>query len=62
VSPFTNRIPMSKPKWTYGTKKKLKPKIKLVLDMIALQCRHGLSGDRLIRTFIERLLQPLATR
>lgn len=53
---------MSKPKWTYGTEKKFKPRIKLVLDMIALQCRRGLSGDRLIRAFMERRLQPLATR
>jgi hypothetical protein len=37
----------------YGAEKKFKPKIKLVLDVIALQGRRGLSGERLILSFME---------
>lgn len=56
---FTGQIPVNKPEWPYGTEK-FKPKIKLVLDVVAWQHKRGLSGERQIRTFMDHRFQPLA--
>jgi|UPI00022140DD hypothetical protein len=60
--PFTSQIPVVKPEWNYSVEKKFKPKIKYMLDAIAKQHGQGLSGERLIHTFMRRHLQPLAAR
>ena len=60
VPPFTCEIPIAKPKWNYGMEKKSKPKIDNMLEDITKQMRQGLSNDRLIHTFMERCIQPLA--
>jgi hypothetical protein len=34
-APFTGRVPVNKPEWSYDTEKKFKPKIKMVLDEVS---------------------------
>jgi hypothetical protein len=57
---FTGRILVAKPEWTYNVEKRLKLKIDYMLDAITKQRGWGLSGERVIRTFMQRCLQPLA--
>jgi hypothetical protein len=60
VPPFTCEILIAKPKWNYGMEKKFKPKIDYMLEDITKQMWQGLSNERLIHTFMERCIQPLA--
>lgn len=59
VPTFTSLVLATKSEWDYGAEKKFTPKISFILDAVAKQHRRGLLGKRLIRTFMQRQLQPL---
>jgi hypothetical protein len=59
VPVFTGLVPAGKPEWDYDSEERFKPKIAYILDVVAKQRNRGLLGERLIRTFMQRQLQPL---
>jgi hypothetical protein len=59
---FTGFVPVAKREWDYDAEKKFKLKISYILDDVTKQRKRGLLGKRLICTFTQHRLQPLATR
>lgn len=57
--PFTGREAVSMEKWHYGTEALFKSKVEHLLKAVNMLKQRGLTGARLVRTFMHRRIQTL---